>query len=215
MTTVTKRKVRIELVDVECLDPEDILGGASGTRGQDELYVMGGVAVVKPNTKPVPVNKLVVPDMPITPGYPKPFPAKNAVLFDATANSNEAIGLGLSFWDRDTAESGIDPELQKHLDAMITSVGAAAGAAAGGVLAGIPGAVAGAFATTFVTELVKIYYPKLTQLDKDDHLGSVRQVVDLSTVNNGTHNWTWSVQGSTTFASWNYRVRARLSVSAA
>lgn len=85
-------RVRIELLDVLCRDPEDVMAGG------DELYLVGGVS------DGVQSRPVLTSPMTIGSNQRRQFRSDQSVLFDADVPSGRQVHIGLHAFDEDFAK---------------------------------------------------------------------------------------------------------------
>jgi hypothetical protein len=178
-------KVRVELIDVNCDNTEDITG-------PDEFYLVASLksgALNKPSiTKPFNINDRQT----------KTFPDDQKVLYEGDVSKGNAVVGGMVAFDEDYGKDWEkkDKAIAKQLSDLAAGGATAAGGEAGPIIAGILKAV------YTVGDL-------LAQADKDDKLGEVQLNIPADGPPEEVKEWNFE-EGGIGYSTWKYKVRYRI-----
>jgi hypothetical protein len=178
-------RVRVELLDVQCGNTEDVTG-------PDEFYLVGafeqGGKAKSVLTRPFDIND----------GQTQTFPASEKVVFDGDVPLKQSISGGLIAYDEDYAK---DWAKQKEMAKKITD----------GVSAGASSADNKNVRTAgTVLKIAYEIWNVIASLDQDDELGRTEINVAAAGPAEETIAWKFERKDPTGFSSWEYTVRYRI-----
>ncbi len=181
-------KVKIQLVNVQCKDTEDVTGA-------DELYLVG--ALVGGTT----TKAILTTPMSINDGEVKKFKPDQSILFEGEVPAGESIKGGIKAYDEDAGK-----DWSKYGDTVTSITTAVSGALSA---AGPKGVLAG----TILSAAVK-GVGFLASLDKDDLLGSTELVISSTGPAFEEVSWRFKKSGSFLgYSDWDYTLRYRITRS--
>lgn len=178
-------RIKIELIDVQCKNTEDVSGG-------DEIYLVGamvgGTETKAFLTKPIRINN----------NQTKKIPSDQSVMFEGDLPEGETIKGAIAAYDED---SNHDWDKYGKIVTTITNVVSSIVSKAGGP----KGVVAGTILSATVGVLGQIM-----SLDKDDNLGSVQLVI--SSAGPELEEMTICFSGNLIpwYSDWEYRLRYKI-----
>lgn len=186
-------RIRVELKEVECRNPEDI--------GGDEFYLVGSVTDGNKDnigvilTKPIKIKKKQTKSLESVKG--------GGIVFDADVPENGTLKIAMVAYDEDSAK-----DWSKHGD-MVEKI--SYGVSSGLAATSNPYAILAGGILQFATKAVG----GIMKLDKDDKLGTLEENKSVrSLAREKTENWNFSKKPKNRFkrwwSSWDYTVRYKI-----
>lgn len=179
-------QVKIELIDVNCGNTEDVTGA-------DDFYIVSALSAGTDETSKSAVTK----PFKINDGQTKKIAEDQRVLFDAKVPVQGTIRGGMKMFDEDYAK---DWAKQKEMAEKATN----AVSSAAEKLGGPPGVKAGA-----VLKAAFEVYNGIASLDKDDVLDEIELNIPADGPAEETKEWK-KVERGIGFSTWDYTVRYRI-----
>ncbi len=179
--------VRIELIDVKCVDTEDVASAG------DEFYVFSALTA---GTKPASRSAATKP-FSIKSGETKTFPFDVKVIFDASCDTKSSIKGGMRAFDEDVAkdwekyQAGVKEATDKVAD--LANEGGKRGVVAAKIL-----------------QAAYAVFSAVAKFDEDDKLGEVE--LDIPAKGPAEEEKTWVLKKGEPgeYSSWNYVVRYKI-----
>jgi hypothetical protein len=189
--TLPRRKVRIEILRVDCSDKESLCG-------PDHFYV-AGAAVNRIDSQS---GKILTNVTYIGKGEEKSFQPDERVVFDGEVDCASTICLGVAAYDRDSAANWKDRK--QTLDQFSNAAAVAL------ATLGPTGTTAGAVLKV-ATEVGKFFIDE----DKDDLLGQLTRDIPVLRMSlpSSEHTWHFAEDGPIGYSTWDYEVTYGIYVS--
>lgn len=181
-------KVRIELMDVDCKDTEDVTGA-------DDFYLVGAL-VGGEQTQAILTHPIKIND-----NQTKEFRSEDCLLFEGEIPEGESVKGGLKAYDEDAGKDWAKyGDTVKKISSTVSTV--LVGAGPKGIIAGQ------------ILQKATSGIGILASFDKDDELGATELEISATGPANEIREWKMSKADSFMgWSSWDYTVRYRISRS--